>query len=114
MRRNTMNDDSISRQETINIIAEWMLEYGGKDEKRERDALQHAAKAIKKLPSITPEEVIRCQDCEWWNKEDDSLYGYCMAMKHGFFSDKWEISIYRRYKGDFYCADAERRTDEKT
>ena len=63
------------------------------------------------LPSAQP-DIIRCKDCKWWDKSEDSPFGYCMAMKHGYMSAHWEIGIYRRYKGDWYCADAERRTDE--
>ena len=66
---------------------------------------------INELPSAEP-EIIRCKDCRWWDKSEDSPFGYCMAMKHGYMTANWEIGIYRRYKGDFYCADAERRTDE--
>ena len=62
------------------------------------------------MPSAQP-EIIRCKDCKWWDKTEDSPFGYCMAMKHGYMSTNWEIGIYRRYKGDFYCADAERRED---
>jgi hypothetical protein len=43
--------DLIDRQAALNEIAEWMLEYGALNEKRERDALQHVARGIKKLPS---------------------------------------------------------------
>lgn len=48
--------DLIDRQAALNEIAEWMLEYGALNEKRERDALQHVARGIKKLPSAQPEE----------------------------------------------------------
>ena len=64
------------------------------------------------IPDLVP--VIRCKDCKWWDKVEDSPYGYCMAMKHGYMSANWEIGIYRRYKGDFYCADAERDEDERS
>lgn len=64
---------------------------------------------MKELPSAQP-EIVRCKDCKWWNRDPESVYGYCMAIKHGFYSSNWEIGIYRKYKGDFYCADAERRT----
>ena len=47
--------DAISRQDALNEIAEGMLEYGASNEKRERDALQHVARGIKKLPSAEPE-----------------------------------------------------------
>lgn len=56
-------------------------------------------------------EVVRCKDCDWWDRIDDGPYGYCHSCKHGFYSANWEISIYRRYKEDFFCADGERRTD---
>ena len=66
---------------------------------------------LRELPSAQT-EIIRCKDCKWWDKDTESTYGYCMAMKHGYMSANWEIGIYRRYKGNFYCADAERRTDD--
>lgn len=66
---------------------------------------------VKDLPSAQ-QEIISCKDCRWWDKSEDSPFGYCMAMKHAYMSANWEIGIYRRYKGDFYCADAERRSDE--
>lgn len=64
--------------------------------------------AIRELKAAQP-EIIHCKDCKWWDKSEDSPFGYCMAAKHGYMSPHWEIGIYRRYKGDFYCADAERR-----
>lgn len=60
----------------------------------------------------TAVEIVRCRDCKWWIKDDNDPYGYCMAMKHGYWSANWEIGIYRKYKGDFYCADGERIEDE--
>lgn len=56
--------------------------------------------------------VVRCKDCKWWDKKDESPYGYCHACKHGHWSEHWEISIYRTYKGDWYCADGERKEKE--
>ena len=62
----------------------------------------------RKLP-----EIIYCKDCRWWDKFNEK-YGYCLAAKHGHWSENWEISIRRVYNEDFYCADAERITDDKT
>lgn len=93
---------------------EMLLEQSEDDEhdKTWNDAIRGAINAVKHhVPSEQP-EIIRCKDCKWWDKSEDSPFGYCMAMKHGYMSTNWEIGIYRRYKGDFYCADAERRTDE--
>ena len=55
--------------------------------------------------------VVRCKDCKWWVREDDSPFGYCNACKHGHFSNHWEISIYRKYKADWYCAYGEKVTE---
>ena len=66
---------------------------------------------IKIQPEVDAEPVVRCKDCEWWDRIDDDSYGYCHSCKHGFYSANWEISIYRRYKEDFFCADAERREE---
>ena len=55
------------------------------------------------------EAVVRCKDCKWWDKKDESPYGYCHACKHGYSSPNWEIGIYRTYKGDWFCADGERK-----
>ena len=57
-------------------------------------------------------EVVRCKDCRWWTKREESNYGYCHAAKHGYYSRNWEISIYRTYSEDFFCADGERKDDE--
>lgn len=48
--------DMISRQAAVTEIAKFMLEYGGENEKRERDALHRAANGIKALPSAQPEQ----------------------------------------------------------
>ena len=57
-------------------------------------------------------EVVRCKDCRWWDKREESNYGYCHAAKHGYYSRNWEISIYRTYSEDFFCADGERKGEE--
>lgn len=66
-------------------------------------------KAINHAPTIEAELVVHCKDCKWWDKKHDSPYGYCHACKHGHRSEHWEINIYRIYKGDWYCADGERK-----
>lgn len=65
---------------------------------------------LKKMPSAQP-EIVRCGECKWWDKEGDSPVGYCHAAKHSYYSEHWEIEIYRTYKEDFFCADGERRSE---
>lgn len=96
-------NDLISRQAAIDAIDDWWINV---------DDNRHPVDVIKALPSAQP-EIVRCVDCKWWDKKDDAPCGYCMAMKHGFVSSHWEIGIYRTYKGDFFCADGERKDDGK-
>ena len=90
--------DCLSRPEVINEVAEWMLEYGGEDEKRERVALEHVANGIKKLPSVQP-EIIRCRDCRF------NTYSKKCLNPDSFFLVPAD---------DFYGGYAERRTDVQT
>ena len=60
------------------------------------------------FPPIDAVPVVRCRECRWWDKIENSTIGYCHACKHGYCSSHWEISIRRTYKGDFFCADGER------
>lgn len=64
------------------------------------------------LKNYHPTDLVRCMDCKWWDKKPDSPYGYCHACKHGYHSEHWEIGIYRTYKGDWFCADGERKNNE--
>lgn len=76
------------------------------------DSVNKIAEVVARKIKGDEVEVVRCKDCKWWSEDDNGLYGYCMAMKHGYMSANWEIGIYRKYKGDFYCADGERIGDE--
>ena len=68
---------------------------------------------LNELEASAEPEIIRCKDCKWWGYDDDNeVVRVCHAAKHGHMSRNWSIMIYRTHKGDFYCADAERRTDE--
>lgn len=74
------SSDCISRQAALNEIAEWMLEYGALNEKRERDALQHVARGIKKLPSVEPEP--QWMPCSERLPEEDGQYLITVKYKH--------------------------------
>ncbi len=67
---------------------------------------------IDEVSTVDAVSVVRCKDCKWWDKLDGTSYGYCQACKHWYMSDHWEISIYRTYEGDWFCADGERREDD--
>ena len=57
-------------------------------------------------------KVIRCCDCKWWDRlEEGHPYGYCRACRSGTHTERWDISIYRQNRFDFYCADAEPKVE---
>lgn len=93
---NVPSNDTISRKQAIDAICNTYNKYG-------RTAkVEELASAIKWLPPAQP-EIIRCKDCgHWdttWQNDFAPNYHYCPL-----------VDGTRRC--DFYCADAERRTDE--
>lgn len=97
-------DDLISRQAAIDALARTAREkFNLSDEFNYYLAgLIDGEMAIQQLPSAQP-EIIRCKDCKHWDTtwESDRTKNchYCP------FIDGTST-------GDWYCADAERRTDE--
>ena len=55
--------------------------------------------AVKGVPTAQPGEIIRCKDCDWWEKQEDSLQGRCALMQ-----------MYPT--GAWYCGNARRRNHE--
>lgn len=95
-------DDLISRREAIDALRECQTYLFNEQDPDKKISLKSAEYAIEDLPSAQP-EIIRCKDCMYWDKSWANDWGkdyhYC-------------IMVDSVRKGDFYCADAERRTDE--
>lgn len=109
-----MNDDTISRVAAIDALDEQIkfcdnelcdFNISLKDEyavKVERASLCAYKEILEDLPSAQPESI-KCKDCrhgvDYYHEGDC----YCSNPKWGlmYFGGSWE----------FYCADAERRTD---
>ena len=99
----------MTNEEAICTLAKFKryISGGGVIDRQANSAIDMAIEALKQP------QIIRCKDCKWYEKlGEDSSYGYCHAMKHCHYSKHWEISIYRTYNEDFFCADAERREEE--
>ena len=98
-------EDLISRQAAIEAIEECrkVLQKGvGWELVDMAIDGQKAINEIKGLPSAQP-EIIRCKDCKNW----DTTWQNNFAPNHYYCP---MIDLVRN--GDFYCADAERKTDE--
>lgn len=91
--------DLIDRQAAIDLFPNDALEWDTNDG---YVAPHLVRRMIKELPAIKP-EIVRCKDCRYgvdYYHEGDC---YCSNPKWGlkYFGGSWE----------FYCADAERRTE---
>ena len=109
--------DTISRQAAIDVLetdAE-MLKRGLDDTDivgSERDKfawglglIESCIDDMKELPSAQP-EIIWCKDCKH-QKDSDGVY------RRGINAEsKCPVNLQAVYEGNFYCAGAERRTDE--
>ena len=72
--------------------------------KRE-DAIEMVLEPLSNMPADDVVEVVRCKDCEFWNKDENILGGIC---------DEWsdfEDSIISYTKPDDYCSRGERKEE---
>ena len=69
---------------------------------------------IENAPNVDAVKVIRCMNCKWWEPvAENTVRGYCHAMKHCHWSAGWEISIYRTTDSNFFCGSGENREVEE-
>lgn len=95
-------DDQISRQAAIDALDDEITITGKSNAYVVKDYVQRVKRKLEKLPFVEP-EIIRCRDCEHWDK---SWVGDWKPNCH-------YCSMIDRVCGEnWYCADAERRTDE--
>lgn len=98
-----MANDLISRQAAIDAVETKIKKWNAVDGEGYHVGLglryTDVIDTLTELPSAQP-EIIRCKDCEWWEKQKDSLQGRCALMQ-----------MYPT--GEWFCGNArERRTDE--
>ena len=110
--------DLIERQAAIDALGEqpdsgdWMDEW----ECGCRSQWEWDKEAIENLPSAQP-EIIRCKDCKHrpiaTRADEGVLWGFSVEFPDEICPFHCEDGWYNYYpKDDFYCANAERRTDE--
>ena len=93
--------------------ARWSQTSDIVDRSAVEDAIEYLKEYRDAADTNTERTFIRCADCKWWDRlEDGHPYGYCRACKSGTHTERWDISIYRQNRYDFYCADAEPKEEE--
>lgn len=97
-------NDIIKRQGAIDALGEEPEVWSGKDEYEQglNNQWNYDVNALKALPSIDAETVIRCKDCKWWDRDEDDSDG-----RKG--CDLLDI----RFEPEFWCAYGERIEDGK-
>ena len=101
-------NDYIKREDALDSIEKYEPTYKFNMSEREQgynNGLEISACAISNLPSADVVEVVRCKDCEFWNKDENVLNnrGIC---------DEWsdyEGGISRYTGSDDYCSYGERK-----
>lgn len=83
---NNMENDLISRQGVIEVLSQYPFEK-----------VVNCISIIEEFPSVQT-NIVRCKDCKHWFDIDDG------RQKHRMCAD---------VNGDWFCGDAERRTDEQ-
>ena len=94
--------DLIDRQAAIDTATEYENEL--REILGDENELVEVVKILKHrliaLPSVQP-DIIRCKDCKFYTSMNrETKTGICGLLLHQNFGDDW------------YCAGAERRTDE--
>ena len=108
-------NDTIYRQEAIEAM-EGLPKYFDKTDTLCLDYADVLAVLSEHLPSAQP-EIIRCKDCKHrpiaTRADEGILWGFSVEFPDERCPLQCEDGWYNHYpKDDFYCANAERRTDE--
>ena len=99
-----MSDDLISRKRTQSLFLTALTykERIGKLSWTTAEVKQWIVDFVEDLPSAQP-EIIRCKDCKHRFVDGDNVrFNVCELNHNKVQADDW------------FCADAERRTDERT
>lgn len=97
--------DYIKREDAIELCAE---AQGRASTKSELKGISRIWQKLLKLPPAEAVEVVRCKDCEFWDKCDENIL-------NGGICDEWsdfEDSIINYTKPDDYCSFGERKDEE--
>ena len=113
-------NDLISRQAAIDALLELVEARrtwrSTEDSRKEISGIDASMCAIHDLPSAQP-EIIRCKDSKHkpiaTRADEGILWGFSVEFPDERCPLQCEDGWYNHYpKDDFYCANAERRTDE--
>ena len=96
--------DCISRQDALEAfgLSEKTRKYGGDHSGYATMMMYEIQDTIENLPPIQP-EIIRCKDCKYARLTNDGSCKYC---------DIWFPDEAEYMDGDYYCASAERKSNE--
>ena len=98
-------NDLISRRAAMIVI-----ENSGLDD----DSKDTVVRVLETLPSAQP-EIVRCHKCIHWDRDTVRQNSNDAGWWNEAVCEKYSDEIWTAWKdADWYCADAERRTDERS
>lgn len=100
--------DYIKKEEatSIPVISKEHRKYFNSLDDAFETGWNEALACVNMIPSANVVEVVRCKNCDFWNKDENILGGIC---------DEWsdfEDGLYRYTRGDDYCSLGERKEHE--
>lgn len=77
-----MNNDTISRSAVVSLLRERAKGYDALDECTAL-SFKTAAYEVSKMPTIDAVPVVRCKDCRYWERFNNTSLGTCY---HGIYA----------------------------
>lgn len=89
----------MTRKEAIKVLSNYDVNGVWADVDGNPYNAEEQAEAFDMAIEALQTDIVHCEECEWWQKQDDSLQGRC--AKYGFYPT-----------GRYFCAGGERRENK--
>lgn len=89
----------IDRETAIDEIDKWLDSVGYVTVGKGLSSYGELVGCLEDTPAADVVEVVRCKDCRFWTKQNDSLQGRCL-LSENYPTREW------------YCANGERKDGE--
>lgn len=107
--------DAVSRDKLIEWFENYIAieKYYHPYSKKKNIPFDEIVRIIKEVPHTTPKQGT-CKECQWWDKETHhcNKEKFDNTWKHDIINEDWDVTIHRRTRENFYCADFQKGSEE--